>query len=86
MDIRSGAGHDRGADVDAHDRVVDSFDTRFVFEAVDLGTESVAADGDVEEVEGVLVASFDFFGEEDHAHASSPDRHSLSRAVLDGLS
>lgn len=52
---------------------------------MDLGSESVPADGDVEKVEGKLLAVFDRAGEHDHPHARSPDRHSLVGALDNSL-
>ncbi len=72
-------GDDGGADEDGVDGFGESADLDGVFEAVDLGAECVAADGDVEKGEGVLEFAgdgggvFDGLAEEDHAHAGSPE-------------
>ena len=86
FDLVAGAGDDGGADEDSGNGFFDAFDLDGVFEAVDLGSEGVAADGDVEEVEGVLVTAFDFFGHEDHSHTRAPDGHALFGHFLNGSS
>lgn len=91
LDFGAEAGDDGGADEDAGDVAVEALHGEGVFKAVDLGAEGVAADGDVEEGEGVLGSAvdflglFDLFGHEDHAHAGSPDREALGGAVLNGF-
>lgn len=84
FDPFTGPGYDGRSDEDSGDGFFDAFDFDFVFKTVDLGAEGVSADGDVEEVEGVLVAAFDFFGHEDHAHAGAPDGEAFFCLFLDG--
>ena len=81
-------GDDRGADEDGVDGFGESVDLDGVFEAVDLGSECVAADGDVEKGEGVLEFAgdrggvFDGLAEEDHAHAGSPEGNVAGKGAL----
>lgn len=76
FDNRAHSGYNWRADKDAHDWLGKASDRNLVFKAVDLSAESVPAYGDVEEIERILAASFDFGGEHDHSHARSPKRHS----------
>lgn len=85
-------GDDGGAYEDGVDGLGESGDVDGVFEAVDLGAECVAADGDVEEGEGVLEFAgdgggvFDGLAEEDHAHASAPEGEVAGEGALaDGV-
>ena len=73
----TGLRHDGGTNEYSGDGFFDAFHFDFVFKAVDLGAESVAADFDVEEIKAILVAALDGAGHEDHSHTGPPDGHSL---------
>lgn len=76
-------GNNRCPDENGGHRVVDAGKPDRVFEAVNLGPESVPDDRNVEDSQAVLIVALHHSGEEDHAHASAPDRHSLVRAASD---
>ena len=67
---------DGRADKDSGQRFLPKHDPDVVFEAVHLGTEGIAVDGDVQDFQAVLGRAFDLPGHEDHPHARPPDRHS----------
>ncbi len=77
LDFGAVFGDDGSTDENCFNWVHQANDGEFSLKAVDLGSESVPADRDVEKVEGKLLAAFDSVSEHNHPHACSPDRHSL---------
>lgn len=74
-DFRPHPGDDGGADEDAGDRA-EIRERDLALEGVDLRPPGVPAHFDVEESQRRLIGPpLDRSGEEDHAHASAPERH-----------
>lgn len=85
LDIGAVLNDDGGADEYSFEGFFETGERDLGFEAVDLSTECIASNGDIEEAEGELVTAFDGMGEHDHSHASAPDRHGLVGAIDDEL-
>jgi arginase len=86
LDLWPKPGHDRGANEDGGERLLEALHIKLLFETVDLGAEGVALDRDVEQTERVLLrASGNLLGHEDHAHAGAPEGHAFAGASLQRL-
>ena len=74
LDAGAVGGDDGSADKDAGDAIGKAGEADGVLERVNLGTEGVSPDHNVEEAEAELVgAAFNFARHENHSHAGAPD-------------
>lgn len=85
VDFRSGGRDDRRSDEDSRDGFGQPFHADRVLEAMDLGAEGVAAHGDVEYAEAVLIPTFYGGGHHHQAHTGPPNGHSFAGAGLNRL-
>ena len=49
---------------------------------MNLGTEGISFDFDVEQLQGVLFPAHNSSGHHDHAHACAPNRHSFGGSLF----
>lgn len=78
-------GDDRRSNENGAKRGIQDRKLHVRLKAVHLGSEGVAPDGHIEQVQPILVRIvLDFLGHQDHAHTGSPDRHSALRGFDEG--